>query len=107
MPAPSTHPAIVLKRPSMPRRTSLRREDWGLLYAAGARGASRGVGGFGAGGEAGIYPRYPRYPQAVCAWTDSLFMTAIGRGRDDLPATGESLPSHSLSQSQAGRLRAA
>jgi hypothetical protein len=34
-------------------------------------------------------------------------MTAIGRGRDDLPATGESLPSHSPSQSRAGRLRAA
>ena len=55
----------------------------------------------------GIYPRYPRYPQAHCAWTDSLFVTALVGGRDDLPATGESLPSHSLSQSQAGRLRVA
>jgi hypothetical protein len=54
-----------------------------------------------------IYPRYPRYPHADSAWTDSLFMTANGGGRDDLPATGESLPSHSLSQSQAGRLRVA
>ena len=34
-------------------------------------------------------------------------MTAFRGGRDDLPATGESLPSHSLNQSQAGRLRAA
>jgi len=34
-------------------------------------------------------------------------MTANRGGRDDLPATGESLPSHSLSQSQAGRLRVA
>lgn len=57
--------------------------------------------------RAGIYPRYPRYPQAHCAWTDSLFVTALVGGRDDLPATGESLPSHSLSQSQAGRLRVA
>jgi hypothetical protein len=56
---------------------------------------------------AGFYPRYPRYPHAHYAWTDSLFMTAFRGGRDDLPATGESLPSHSLSQSQAGRLRAA
>ena len=34
-------------------------------------------------------------------------MTAFTGGRDDLPATGESLPSHSLSRCQAGRLRAA
>ena len=54
-----------------------------------------------------IYPRYPRYPHADSTWTDSLFMTANRGGRDDLPATGESLPSHSLSQSQAGRLRVA
>ena len=41
------------------------------------------------------YARYPRYPQADSAWTDSDSMTASGCGRDDLPATGESLPSHS------------
>ena len=34
-------------------------------------------------------------------------MTATGGGRDDLPATGESLPSHSPSPGRAGRLRAA
>jgi hypothetical protein len=41
------------------------------------------------------YARYPRYPQAESAWCDSESVTASGRGRDDLPATGESLPSHS------------
>src|SRR5206468_12813401 len=56
---------------------------------------------------AGIYPRYPRYPQVESPWTDSDFMTASVRGRDDLPATGESLPSHSPSRSQAGRPRTA
>ena len=54
-----------------------------------------------------IYARYPRYPQADSAWRDSIFMTASGCGRDDLPATEESLPSHSRSGCRAGRLRAA
>ena len=54
-----------------------------------------------------IYPRYPRYPQAVWAFPAPAFVTVSRCGRDDLPATGESLPSHSLSGSRAGRLRAA
>jgi hypothetical protein len=42
-----------------------------------------------------LYTHYPRYPQADSAWTDSDSVTASGCGRDDLPATEESLPSHS------------
>lgn len=53
------------------------------------------------------YARYPLYPQADSAWIGRFFVTATVRGRDDLPETGDSLPSHSLSQGQAGRLRAA
>lgn len=45
-----------------------------------------------------IYPRYPRYPQAESAFIALRFMTASGGGRDDLPATEESLPSHSPSR---------
>ena len=41
------------------------------------------------------YAHYPRYPQAESAWSDSVSMTASIRGRDDPPATEESLPSHS------------
>ena len=53
------------------------------------------------------YARYPLYPQADSAWIGRFFVTATVRGRDDLPATGDSLPSHSLSSCRAGRLRAA
>ncbi len=41
------------------------------------------------------YARYPHYPQAESAWSDSVSVTASIRGRDDPPATEESLPSHS------------
>jgi len=54
-----------------------------------------------AGGR--IYPRYPRYPQVKCSWIGADFVTAKGRGRDRLPATGDSLPSHSPSRA-ASRL---
>ena len=82
---------------------------------AGARAASRALSASGAdlhrnrdsGRTGATYARYPRYPQAESAWCDSFFMTASGCGRDDLPATEESLPSHSPSGCPAGRLRAA
>jgi len=45
--------------------------------------------------RAPTYAHYPRYPQAESAWCDSDSVTASGCGRDDLPATEESLPSHS------------
>jgi hypothetical protein len=53
------------------------------------------------------YARYPCYPQADSAWNAPAFVTAMGRGRDDLPATEDSLPSHSPGQDRAGCLRAA
>jgi hypothetical protein len=53
------------------------------------------------------YARYPHYPQAESAWIVAFFVTASGCGRDDFPATGDSLPSHSPSRDRAGRLRAA
>ena len=52
------------------------------------------------------YARYPHYPQVESAWSDSETVTASGCGRDDPPATGESLPSHSPGGNLAGRLRA-
>jgi hypothetical protein len=71
----------------------------GLLYAGRAPSASHGV----RRPEARIYPRYPRYPQVDSAFIDAGFMTAKSRGRDHLPATGDSLPSHSPSRA-ASRL---
>ena len=55
----------------------------------------------------GFYPRYPRYPQAESAWSRPNFHDSFRCGRDDLPATEDSLPSHSPSGCPAGRLRAA
>ena len=44
------------------------------------------------------YARYPRYPQSESPWANRFGMSVIGRGRDDRPATVESLPSHSRSE---------
>ena len=82
MPAPSTHPAIVLKRPSMLAQEPF--EDaltWRLLYAGGRAGQAARGGGVrrepavtAAARFAGpTYARYPRYPQAESAWFDSHF----------------------------------
>jgi hypothetical protein len=65
------------------------------------------MGGRRSGGNPGrrSYARYPRYPQVDCAWTGAFFMTASGCGRDDLPETEESLPSHSPGGSSGPCLR--
>jgi hypothetical protein len=57
--------------------------------------------------ELRTYTRYPHYPQVDSPFTARIFVTLCLRGRDDLPATGDSLPSHSPSGNRAGRLRAA
>ena len=41
------------------------------------------------------YARYPHYPQAESAWNPGTIVTLSGCGRDNLPATGGRLPSHS------------
>jgi len=75
---------------------------WCVLYAAGAPWASRAVGRK----RARFYPRNPHYPQAESAFPRPRIVTASGRGRDELPATEDRLPSHSRSGCPAGRFRA-
>ena len=65
------------------------RAGGGTAQRGGRRAPKRGRD------EARSYARYPRYPQAESAWCDSESVTASRCGRDDLPATEESLPSHS------------
>lgn len=45
------------------------------------------------------YARYPRFPQPESPWSESIFVTALLRGRDKRPATVGCLPSHSPSKS--------
>ncbi len=72
--------------------------------AGTGRGSRRGGRKSGRCGT-GSYARYPHYPQADSAWSKSDSMTASGCGRDDLPATEESLPSHSPGGRLVERLR--
>jgi hypothetical protein len=65
---------------------------------------TRRSGGFR---EPPTYTRYPHYPQVDSPFIARIFVTLWLRGRDDLPATGDSLPSHSPSGNRADRLRAA
>jgi hypothetical protein len=57
--------------------------------------------------EPRTYTRYPHYPQVDSPFTARIFVTLSVRGRDNFPATGDRLPSHSPSGHRAGRLRAA
>ena len=118
MPAPSTHPAIVLNRPSMPPETSVEGAvDWRFLYAgrraAGKPRLERRSGRRARARHSGPH-RAPRVMPVILVihrrnplGLPTIFVTASGCGRDDLPETEESLPSHSRSGCPAGRLRAA